>query len=168
MRLYRLTKSRYAHDISGKGARLFPGRWNSAGVPVLYASASKALALAEMTMHIERNDFPLAFVWMEFDVPDAWVKSAHTWPSNVPPENPADSRAFGDAWVQSMRTPLVRVPSALFTGPGTTGACEWNAVINVQHPEVVDRLRCAEVYPFEVDVRYQRKMLLPDLLSARL
>lgn len=166
MRFYRLTRSRYARDLTGNGARIHPGRWNPTGVPVLYASASKALALAEMTMNVEQNDFPLDWVWMELDVPDAWVESAHTWPEREPPKSPAESRAFGHEWIQSMRTPLLRVPSALFTGLGTSGTCEWNAVLNVKHPEVADCLRCVDAYPFEVDVRYQRRMLLPDLRSA--
>ena len=166
MRLYRLTKSQYARDLSGTGAHLFPGRWNPAGVPVLYASASKALALAEMTLHVERSDFPLAWVCMELEVPDAWVESAPSWPELAPPESPEESRSFGNEWVQSMRAPLLRVPSALFTGSGTTGTCEWNAVINVKHPDVANHLRCADVYPLEVDVRYQRKMLLPAFQFA--
>lgn len=166
MRLFRLTKSRYAHDLSGNGALEYPGRWNEAGVPVLYASASKALALAEMTIHVDERDFPLAWVWMEIEVPHDWISSAHVWPSQAPPGSPSDSRAFGNEWAQSMCTPLLRVPSALFTGPGTAGTCDWNAVINVKHPEVANHLRCAEVHPFKVDARYQRRMLLPDLRST--
>ena len=44
MLLYRISLCKRASDISGMGAKLFGGRWNSIGVPMLYLTSSRALA----------------------------------------------------------------------------------------------------------------------------
>jgi RES domain-containing protein len=51
MRVYRITPQEYANDLSGNGAKLFGGRWNSEGVRALYCSSSRALALLEILVH---------------------------------------------------------------------------------------------------------------------
>ncbi len=46
---WRIVKSRVSTAaFDGEGARLFGGRWNSPGVPAVYASESRALALLEV------------------------------------------------------------------------------------------------------------------------
>lgn len=57
MIVFRLSSSRYAEDLSGKGAELYGGRWNSIGTPVVYTASSRALAMAEAAvhLHIQKN-----------------------------------------------------------------------------------------------------------------
>ena len=43
MRIWRLCRRPFA-DLSGDGARLYGGRWNSPGRPMVYAAESAALA----------------------------------------------------------------------------------------------------------------------------
>ena len=38
MKLYRLTKAVYSNDLSGKGAEIAGGRWNSKGIALLYTA----------------------------------------------------------------------------------------------------------------------------------
>ena len=38
MIIYRFSDSDYKNDLSGEGARLYGGRWNSVGSPMLYAT----------------------------------------------------------------------------------------------------------------------------------
>ena len=47
MLLYRISKSKYAKDLSGEGARRAGGRWNFKGTPVVYTADSTALATLE-------------------------------------------------------------------------------------------------------------------------
>jgi len=51
MELYRIAQEKYADDLSGNGARLFGGRWNSEGNFALYTSSTRALALLETLAH---------------------------------------------------------------------------------------------------------------------
>ncbi|MFD2201275.1 RES family NAD+ phosphorylase [Shivajiella indica] len=52
MFVYRLTRSKYAEDLSGFGAALSGGRWNKKGRAVLYCSESPALSLLEIVVNI--------------------------------------------------------------------------------------------------------------------
>ena len=45
MIVYRFAHPKFAHDLSGTGARLKGGRWNTAGTPVIYTSECISLAL---------------------------------------------------------------------------------------------------------------------------
>jgi RES domain-containing protein len=40
-----------ADDLSGAGAKQTGGRWNERGLPLLYASESRALACLETVVH---------------------------------------------------------------------------------------------------------------------
>jgi RES domain-containing protein len=51
---WRIVQERYSHQaFTGEGARLYGGRWNSPGVPMIYASQSRALAALEMLVHFD-------------------------------------------------------------------------------------------------------------------
>jgi RES domain-containing protein len=54
VRAWRLNRSRYgtkSDAFSGKGAAAYPGRWNEAGIPVVYTTSSVALAVLEILVH---------------------------------------------------------------------------------------------------------------------
>ena len=48
MELYRLGVCHYADNLSGEGAKMYSGRWNSEGVPAVYFASSRALAVLEV------------------------------------------------------------------------------------------------------------------------
>ena len=48
MIVYRFANAKYAEDISGEGAKLWGGRWNNTGIPVLYTSEHISLGLLEV------------------------------------------------------------------------------------------------------------------------
>jgi RES domain-containing protein len=56
MLVYRIHKKKFAL-ISGEGARLTGGRWNSVGMPCIYASALMPMSILEYLSHLE--DFGL-------------------------------------------------------------------------------------------------------------
>ncbi len=47
MKIYRLTKSKYASDLSGKGASMNGGRWNEEGIRCVYAGSTRAICVLE-------------------------------------------------------------------------------------------------------------------------
>lgn len=69
MKVYRITKKKYASDISGKGAELFGGRWNPIGTPALYTSESRALAVLELLVHTPKEILPPNHVILTIEIP---------------------------------------------------------------------------------------------------
>lgn len=53
MKLYRITSCAFINDLSGLGAALNGGRWNSKGVFLLYTSQNISLAQLETLKHYE-------------------------------------------------------------------------------------------------------------------
>jgi RES domain-containing protein len=94
-------------DLSGEGARLYGGRWNSPGRPLVYAAETAALAVLEVRVHLD----------LAWDVlPNDYVLVAINLGTLVPEELPAlpdDPRAVGDAWIRAARSALLRVPSLI-------------------------------------------------------
>jgi RES domain-containing protein len=69
MIVYRISKTRYANDLSGEGARLHGGRWNHKGTPCIYTSENRALAVLEYTVNVAIDDIPRALSMVVIDIP---------------------------------------------------------------------------------------------------
>lgn len=52
MKFYRITTCDYVNDLSGEGAYMHGGRWNSKGTRILYTAESMALSMLEALAHI--------------------------------------------------------------------------------------------------------------------
>jgi len=108
------------------------GRWNSEGVAVLYTSGSRALAALEMIANTPiRFLADKKFLVLELILPDDLLvheismESLPTgWDEYPAPKSLAQ---MGDAWVEGMRTPLLKVPSAVMP-------LEHNYILNPAHP----------------------------------
>lgn len=122
MQVWRVCRQPFA-DLSGEGARLFGGRWNSPGRPVIYAAESAALAVLEVRVHLD----------LEWDVvPDDYVLVAidlQTLTPEIVADTPADPIGVGNAWLASGRSALLRVPSVIV--PESS-----NILINPRHPDI--------------------------------
>ncbi len=133
MRVWRLCREKYAKTpFDGFGSAQYGGRWNSKGVYVAYASASPALSMLELLVHIDRDDVPDDLVFVIADIPNDSIKDVDesTLPANWRAEPPpAKLRAVGDTWVQSNSSIGLRVPSVL-------SPTESNILINPSHPRV--------------------------------
>jgi RES domain-containing protein len=149
MRLWRI--SRYplaARAFDGEGARLYPGRWNPAGVRAVYASSSLALAALEILVHAEIHHLKLTYYSYSIDVPDRLVEEPDL--ADLPPDwdnirGPRNARAFGGAWAASLRSLALLVPSIVIPQ-------EKNAVLNPLHPRFA-RVRIGDPTPYSFDRR---------------
>ncbi|WP_375436356.1 RES family NAD+ phosphorylase [uncultured Hymenobacter sp.] len=76
--VYRIQKAAFvATLLQGEGARLFGGRWNPVGVPLVYTSTTPELALLEVLVHADGTplrDLP-PLVQVTLDVPDELVEN---------------------------------------------------------------------------------------------
>ena len=108
-----------ADDLSGAGARATGGRWNEAGVAVVYASESRALACLETVVHLNAAGLPLNRYLVAVTIPDdVWADARTETPASLPvgwDAEPAGkvSIQFGTAWVRSGRSALLVVPSVI-------------------------------------------------------
>ena len=58
IRVYRITRQKYQDTfLDGKGAATFGGRWNQVGIPVIYASESRALAVLEILANVRNMQY---------------------------------------------------------------------------------------------------------------
>lgn len=129
MRVWRITREAF-QALDGDGARQWGGRWNSVGVPVVYSSASLALAALEVLTHADIRDVPDDLVAMSIDVPDeGGVSSIGVDELPAGWNRIADGAVCvtrGDAWVAEGGTLALRVPSVVVPE-------EWNVLINPAH-----------------------------------
>ena len=152
MRFWRICRRRYAADsASGEGARLYGGRWNSRGVPMVYASTSLALAAVETFVNLEPNLQPKDLISIEGNIPDGLEISRvdlKTLPANWHETRDESLRRFGDDWIRAGQTAALLVPSAAIRG-------EWNVLLNPAHGDF-SKIRFRKPQPFEFDVRMFR------------
>jgi RES domain-containing protein len=123
-----------ADDVSGAGAFKSGGRWNRPGRAVLYCADSPALACLETLAHLAVGSLPLNRYLVAIDVPDAvWKAREHHAPATLPvgwdaiPTGKV-SLDFGDAWLDSRRTCVLRVPSSIVPEDGVI-------LIDPAHPD---------------------------------
>ncbi len=130
MDAYRIADDRHPIFDPG-GAALYGGRWNSQGKRVIYASESYAAAMLEVLAHRNGQRLPKHHKSVHIFIPDGLTIET-LLPADLPGWDDEDNRvsqAFGDAWFDSNRSPVLRVPSVVTRGP------EFNLVLNTLHPQ---------------------------------
>ena len=110
-----------ADDLSGQGAANDPGRWNSMGLPVIYASTSIALACLETVVHVTGDQvLPLRRWLVAIDVPAEHLQQRLSL-------EPTQLSGWGDRWLLGQGSLIALVPSVIVPE-------ECNALINPAHP----------------------------------
>lgn len=149
MRVWRISKAKFAaSSFSGEGARLFDGRWNFAGVRIVYTSSSLALAAIEFFVHLDPGEAPNDLVSVMATIPeDALIErcAIETLPPNWRRLDNDRLRQLGCDWVNSGMSVALEVPSAVVDG-------EWNVLLNPAHPAFSRIVRSAPT-PFRYDER---------------
>ena len=131
MQAWRIVKEKHAATaFKGEGARLYGGRWNSAGVSLIYTSGTKALAALESLVHLNP---PVIFKYLaipiEFDralvEKIAPASLSADWTDKPPPPSTKD---IGDTWVKEARSAVLEIPSVIVSG-------EANYLLHPAHPD---------------------------------
>lgn len=152
MRIWRICRKRHlASAFSGEGARRGSARWNSAGVPIAYASEALSLAAIEYFVHVDSEDMSTDLMAICAEVPIAGTELVKrkdqmlsALPVNWKFENGV-TRGIGDEWANRMESLWLPVPSVVIDG-------EWNMLINPLHSDIA-QMKIVETKPFRFDER---------------
>jgi len=127
---WRIVDAEFASDaFTGEGARIYGGRWNSKGIPMVYCASTLSLATLEILVHLTSDDILREFVQCEAAFDDRLVQNAGPLPADwraSPP--PAQLKTIGDLWVANRSSAVLRVPS-------TVTRSEDNYLLNPRHPD---------------------------------
>jgi RES domain-containing protein len=152
MIVYRIASCTYINDLSGKGAALYGGRWNSKDVHVLYTAQSRSLALLEAVVHLGKLP-PAGFCMATIEIPDNIAPRLSTgalplnWFGSPAPDA---LRAIGDRFIRDAKFLALPVPSVIMNE-------ECNILINPAHPDF-HRVRVVEWKSVRLDDRLVRAM----------
>lgn len=149
MRVFRLSKKKYSKELSGKGASKSGNRWNSKGTEIIYSAESRALAMAEVAVHLTLATLPSDYVMIEIDIPDnirinelKLQDLPGNW-NNHPPNS--STQKLGDEFIDSLNFCILKVPSAVVQG-------DFNYLINPYHKEF-KKIKISDVTEFPFDKR---------------
>jgi len=147
--VWRIVKAKFvANAFDGEDARLFGGRWNSKGTPMIYTAGSQALAALEMLVHLEASELFKHYRLIPVTFNESMMKTLDraTLPANWNRRPiPAVIRAIGDAWIASVESVFLQVPSVVVPG-------ESNYLLNPIHPDFT-KLYIGDPQPFRFDRR---------------
>lgn len=147
MKVYRISKNQFIHDLSGYGAAHYPGRWNSKGVFVLYTAATASLALLESVVHMDkllRTGYSLATIIL----PDDTIQTIHIedlprgWDTFPPSEK---LKSVADQFVRASAFLALKIPSSIMPEDN-------NFLINPQHP-AFNQVKIDNVRELTIDSR---------------
>lgn len=147
MILYRFCHRKFSHDISGTGARLKGGRWNPAGISVVYTSESISLALLEVLANAGTLNELQPIQLMEIDIPSQAIQQEIKL-QGLKKEWYHDfdyTQWMGQEILRTNRSVLVRCPSAIVHR-------EHNYLINPLHPDF-KKIKVRTVTDFYFDER---------------
>lgn len=149
MIVYRLSKGLYKQDLSGRGAELVGGRWNSKGTALVYTCESRALCTTEIAVHTPLGIVPFDYWLITIEVPDA-LPSYDLPQDQLPPDwkafpHPNATQLLGDSFASEGKFLAMKVPSAVVQG-------DHNYLLNPRYPDF-SQVKVLDFEPFPFDER---------------
>lgn len=146
---WRLVREKHARDaFSGEGARLFGGRWNPAGLRVVYCSENLALAALEILvhtqpviMHAAHRAFRVS--WSERLMETIELRTLGKGWNAQPPRRV--SQDIGQKWITEGSSAVLAVPSVIVP-------LERTFLLNPSHRDFA-HIKIEEAGPFALDHR---------------
>lgn len=150
MQVFRVTTPAHVADaFNGEGARLYGGRWNPMGSPMVYTAATRSLALLEMLA----QDQPLraCYAFIPAELP-ANLKVMRLGSADLPADwrglGCERLREIGCDWLTGGKAAVLAVPSAVLPQ-------EENFLLNPRHADF-RRIRIGAVEALDTDSRLLR------------
>jgi RES domain-containing protein len=146
---WRLSKARYAGDLSGVGAAREGQRWNQPSQRAVYLGLTPEITVLEMLVHLNGvPSAPLALCC--YELPDEAELMQQSALADLPvgwdaiPHGTA-SAAFGGGWLRSVQALALVLPSVVVPQAR-------NLLVNPLHP-AIQRVRLVDQAPFRLDER---------------
>lgn len=146
MLVYRISKTQYAHDLNGTGAKLFGGRWNHIDNPCIYTSASRSLAVLEYSVNINVDFIPRALSICIFEIDENSIKEIK------PRQLPGDWQEIPAPYsIKDFGTKLLKKGTSIIKIPSIVIKDEFNYILN---PNAINKdFKLVEVKDFVYDLR---------------
>jgi len=149
MKVFRLSRKKYSKELSGKGASYSVNRWNSKGTEIIYCASSRALAMAEVAVHLNLALIPNDYLMIEINIPDS-IKIEKIENSNLPYNwdsfpHILPTQKIGDDFINLNNYCVLRVPSAVVKG-------DVNYLLNPFHKDF-KLIEIVNSYSFSFDQR---------------
>jgi len=147
MTVYRIADCQYISDLTGKGAALHGGRWNSKDTYVAYTAQSPSLALLEAVVHFGK--LPEAGCCLAtIEIPDSSILTMP--PENLPPgwhthPPPLYLKSMGDKFIKANKFLAMAIPSVLMME-------EYNYLLNPGH-SLFKEVKILSQRPVKLDER---------------
>ena len=149
MKIYRVTKKEFVKDLSGEGARLYGGRWNKKGHPMLYFSQHLSLCVLEMLTRIDFEFLSDDYAFIEVEIADKLIipseritSISKNWRADPPT---FATQEFGSKWLASEANFALSVPSAVLPN-------ELNVLVNPNH-KLISKLKITNSGKLDLDPR---------------
>jgi len=161
MKVFRIEREKYLETtLEGIGAALTEGyRWNSLNTYLVYTAESRALAMLEVSVHLDLSeDLPTDRYFVEIDIPDDITIleiKLEDLPAGWDAKPPIlETQYIGDDFVEGKSATILKVPSSIVQQ-------EFNYLINPNHPDS-EKISVISATPFKFDNRLERPMKNED------
>lgn len=148
MIIFRLATEQYIEDLSGTGSKLFGGRWNFSGIPVVYTTENISLSVLEILARADKKHIPPDYMLLKLEIPDSILYSTIT--KNKLKSNWKDDMEYtqfiGSEFAKTNSNLLLKVPSAIVDE-------ENNFILNPNHAEI-KKLKIKSLSKFKFDKRF--------------
>lgn len=149
MIVFRLSRSKYPDFLSGYGASISGGRWNSKGVKMVYTSCSRSLCTAELAVHLQLGIVPSDYLITSIEIPTR-IKIKIFPIAKLPKEwrafpHPVSTQLIGNEFIKQNKFAVGKVPSAVVPG-------DFNFILNPFHKDF-HWIRVKKTEKFEFDER---------------
>jgi RES domain-containing protein len=155
--VYRTVKARYVDQpLATEGARLFGGRWNPKGYPILYTTSSPALALVESLVHqptVRYEKLPKLFLFT-LNVPDRGAGPDVTmYPREELPDYWQEESYERTQWL--LRDWLDNPTTLIAAVPSVVVPMSYNYLLHPAHP-LFSEIEIVKQEPFPIEKRLWR------------
>lgn len=141
-------RSKYAGDLTGKGAELFGGRWNREGIPCIYTSVSLSLAVLEYAVNNSLHNIPRGLCYTIYEIPDRGhqKRAQDALPGNWTERPvPMSTMNFGSEILSANKHLITGIPSVIIPE-------EYNYLINPAH-KAINKVKIIAIKDFVFDIK---------------